>query len=225
MIRSPTPIVIEIGLFLFLCNMIQENIDTIIFDFGGVLININYHKTIEAFKELGINDFEERYSQANQSSLFNDLEIGKISMQRFVNDLLQYLPNGTPPNQVVQAWNAMILDVPKTAVDLLKSLKGKYRLFLLSNTNEIHIPKALMEWRKITDIDFYSCFDHVFLSHEMGLRKPDKEIFSRVCEEQNIQPENALFIDDSPQHIIGASKVGLNTFHLTSDIELASLFS
>ncbi len=213
------------GPFLFLCVMVQENIDTIIFDFGGVLININYHLTIDAFKKLGIEDFEERYSQADQSSLFNDLEVGNISAQRFVNELLHFLPSGTSPNQVVHAWNAMLLDVPKSAVDVLTSLKGKYRLFLLSNTNEIHIPKALVEWKKTTEVDFYNCFDHVFLSHEMGLRKPNKEIFERVCLEQNIQPENALFIDDSPQHLLGAKDVGLNTFHLTSDVELASLFS
>lgn len=205
--------------------MIKKNIDTIIFDFGGVLINIDYHRTIEAFKELGIEDFEERYSQADQGSLFTDLEVGKISTQGFVNDLLRSLPSGTSPNKVVHAWNAMILDVPKSTVDLLKSLQGKYRLFLLSNTNEIHIPKAMSEWKKTSKDDFYDCFEHVYLSHEMGLRKPNEEIFRRVCVEQNIQPENALFIDDSAQHIIGARKIGLNTFHLTSEIALSSLFS
>lgn len=205
--------------------MIQENIDTIIFDFGGVLINIDYHKTIDAFKELGIEDFEERYSQADQTSLFNELEVGEISAQRFVNDLLRFLPQGTSPNQVVHAWNAMILDVPKSGVDLLQRLKGKYRLFLLSNTNEIHIPKALAEWEKTSDVDFYGCFEHVYLSQEMGMRKPNEEIFERVCREQNIQPENALFIDDSSQHIEGASKVGLNTIHLTPEVSLVSLFS
>ena len=210
---------------MFLCSVIKENINTIIFDFGGVIINIDYLRTIEAFKELGITNFEERYSQANQSSLFSDLEIGKISAQRFINDLLAMLPKGTSPNKVVHAWNAMILDVPKSAVDVITSLKGKYRLFLLSNTNEIHIPKALVEWSKTTDVDFHDCFEHVYLSHEMGLRKPSEEIFRRLCAEQNIQAENALFIDDSKQHIIGASKIGLNTFHLTSDIELASVFS
>lgn len=211
--------------FLFLCGMIQENIDTIIFDFGGVLINIDYHKTINAFRELGIEDFEERYSQADQTSLFNDLEVGKISGQRFVNELLNFLPKGTSPNQVVHAWNAMLLDVPISGIDLLQELKGRYRLFLLSNTNEIHIPRALMEWQKTSDIDFYSCFDHVYLSHEMGMRKPNEEIFERVCHEQNIQAENALFIDDSGQHIEGAKNVGLNTVHLTSDLSLVSLFS
>ncbi|MDG1332347.1 MAG: HAD family phosphatase [Crocinitomicaceae bacterium] len=205
--------------------MIQENIDTIIFDFGGVLINIDYHKTIDAFKDLGIEDFEESYSQADQTSLFSDLEIGKISAQRFVNDLLHFLPNGTSSNKVVHAWNAMILDVPKSGIDLLQRLKGKYRLFLLSNTNEIHIPKALAEWKKTSEVNFYDCFDHVYLSHEMGMRKPNAEIFERVCQEQNIKPENALFIDDSAQHIKGATKVGLNTVHLTSDVSLVSLFS
>ena len=205
--------------------MIGENIDTIIFDFGGVLINIDYHKTIDAFKELGIEDFEERYSQADQTSLFNDLEVGRISAQRFVNELLNLLPKGASPNHVVHAWNAMLLDVPKSGIDLLQSLKGRYRLFLLSNTNEIHIPRALMEWRKTSDIDFYDCFDHVYLSHEMGMRKPNEEIFERVCREQNIQPSNALFIDDSAQHIKGASNIGLNTIYLTADVSLESIFS
>ncbi|NVK63470.1 MAG: HAD family phosphatase [Flavobacteriales bacterium] len=205
--------------------MIQEHIDTIIFDFGGVLINIDYHRTIDAFQALGLEDFEERYSQANQSSLFNDFETGKISTQRFVNELLPYLPAGTSPNQVVKAWNAMILDVPTATVDLLQKLQGKYRLFLLSNTNEIHIPKALNEWNKMTSVNFYDCFEHVYLSHEVGMRKPNAEIFQFVCDEQSIRPENALFIDDSAQHLVGAQKVGLNTHHLTNQASLSALFS
>jgi len=205
--------------------MIPEHIDTIIFDFGGVLINIDYHRTIQAFRQLGIEDFEERYSQADQTSLFNDLEIGKISAQRFVNELLHFLPKGTSPNQVVHAWNAMLLDVPQSRIELLQKLKRKYRLFLLSNTNEIHIPKALIEWKKSSDIDFYDCFEHVYLSHEIGMRKPNEEIFEYVCQQQNIRPENAVFIDDSIQHIDGAKKMGLNTIHLTPDQALTSLFS
>ncbi len=205
--------------------MIQEHIDTIIFDFGGVLINIDYHRTIDAFQALGLEDFEERYSQASQSSLFNDFETGKISTQRFVNELLPFLPAGTSPNQVVKAWNAMILDVPTATVDLLQKLQGKYRLFLLSNTNEIHIPKALNEWNKMTSVNFYDCFEHVYLSHEVGMRKPNAEIFQFVCDEQSIRPENTLFIDDSAQHLVGAQKVGLNTHHLTNQASLSALFS
>jgi putative hydrolase of the HAD superfamily len=142
-----------------------------------------------------------------------------------VNELLHFLPQGTSPNQVVNAWNAMLLNVPQSGIDLLQKLKGKYRLFLLSNTNEIHIPRALAEWKKTSDVEFYDCFEHVYLSHEIGMRKPDEEIFEHVCREQNILPENALFIDDSAQHIAGASKVGLNTIHLTQDLSLLSVFS
>lgn len=211
--------------FLFLYSVIHEDIDTILFDFGGVLINIDYHRTIDAFRALGLEDFEERYSQASQSSLFNDFETGKISAQRFVNELLHFLPAGTSPNRVVQAWNAMILDVPIASVELLQSLQGKYRLFLLSNTNEIHIPKALSEWNKMTPINFYDCFEHVYLSHEMGMRKPNEEIFRFVCEQQSIHPQHALFIDDSPQHLIGAQQAGLNTYHLTDQALLSGLFS
>lgn len=205
--------------------MIKENIDTIIFDFGGVLINIDYLKTIEEFKKLGIPDFEERYSQAEQNSLFSDIETGKISAKEFIDELLKFLPSGISQDQVVDAWNAMILDVPLSSIEVLKSLQGKYRLFLLSNTNEIHIPIALNEWKKTSEVDFYSCFEHVYLSHEIGLRKPNKEIFKFVCDAQNIQPENALFIDDSLQHINGAKGIGLNVFHLTPEIELSSVFS
>ena len=211
--------------FLFLCFVIAEHIDTIIFDFGGVLINIDYQRTIAAFQELGIVDFEERYSQAEQKAPFNEFEVGKISSQCFINEMLQYVPAGISANKVVHAWNAMILDVPLAVVELLMSLQGKYRIFVLSNTNEIHLPKALAEWKKTTDIDFYSCFEQVYLSHEIGLRKPDEAIFRYVCEQQSIIPANAVFIDDSIQHIEGARKVGLNTVHLLDQISLSSFFS
>lgn len=213
------------GLFLFLCAVIAENIDTIIFDFGGVLINIDYHRTIDAFKELGVLDFEERYSQADQNKLFNDLEIGQISAQRFINEMLSFMPKGVSANQVVRAWNAMILDVPQESVDVLARLKGKYRIFLLSNTNEIHIPKALAEWKKTTDVDFYGCFEHVYLSHEIGLRKPNESIFRHVCQTHNLNAANVVFIDDSIQHIEGARKSGMNGVHLVNQTSLSSLFS
>lgn len=205
--------------------MIEKHIDTVIFDFGGVLINIDYQRTIDAFKEFGIVDFEDRYSQAAQSSLFNDFEIGKISPQRFINELLSSLPVGISANRVVKAWNAMILDVPITAVEILRSLQGKYRLFLLSNTNGIHIPKAMSEWEKVSSDSFTDQFERTYYSHEIGMRKPNREIFDFICDENAIVRENALFIDDSIQHVLGAREAGLNALHLTSDVSLASVFS
>lgn len=201
------------------------HIDTIIFDFGGVLINLDYSLTIEQFKELGIKNFDELYSQVNQSNLFDDLETGKISQQRFINGILDYLPPGTSPNKVVSAWNAMILDVPKVSIDLLSQLRSSYRLFMLSNTNEIHITKAYSEWAKTSSLMPDSLFEKVYLSHTLGKRKPHPETFQFVCDEQNLDPSKTLFIDDSLQHIEGAKQIGLNTFHLTSQELLSTLFS
>ena len=205
--------------------MIDKGIDTIIFDFGGVLINIDYQRTIDAFKDFGMLDFEERYSQAAQSTLFNDFETGKISTQRFINELLQNLPAGISANRVVSAWNAMILDVPPAAVELLKSLQGSYRLFLLSNTNEIHIPKAMNEWIKVSQDSFDAQFERVYFSHQIGMRKPNRDIFDFVCSENGIDPNKALFLDDSIQHVLGARAAGLNAIHLTSETPLTSVFS
>lgn len=205
--------------------MIDEKIQAIIFDFGGVIINIDYDATIRAFEELGIDNFDELYSQAAQSDLFNDIETGKISAQHFINGLLHLLPKGISPNKVVSAWNAMILDIPADRIELLLSLKGKYQIYLLSNTNSLHIANAVRKWDRISDKSIHTVFDHVYLSHEMGMRKPNIEIFQTVCKEQGLNPETTLFIDDSIQHIEGAKKAGLNTYYLSSDLEIHEVFS
>lgn len=188
--------------------------NAIIFDLGGVIINIDYELTIEAFKQLGIRNFEEMYSQANQSNLFDQIETGKVSPQHFINSLLPFLPSGTSANKVVHAWNAMILDFPKERLALLDKLKEKHRIFLLSNTNEIHLQAVKHSLAKTTDRKLASFFDKVYLSHEINLRKPNKEIFELVCKEQNLKPEETLFIDDTIRHVNGAKSIGLKGIHL-----------
>ncbi len=205
--------------------MKTENFDAIIFDLGGVIINLDYERTTKAFVELGLLNFKEVYSQLAQNSLFDDFETGRISAPHFINKLLPLLPKGTSPNQVVAAWNAMILDFPKQKIELLSKLKNKYRVFLLSNTNEIHMVKVKREWKKVSEDPMEEYFETIFLSHEMGMRKPDPQIFSTVCERKGLNPKKTLFIDDSPQHIEGAKSVGLKTIHLTNSEDLYSVFS
>jgi HAD superfamily hydrolase (TIGR01509 family) len=183
----------------------------IIFDLGGVLIDLNYQLTISAFENLGITDFKSLYSQANQSGLFDAYETGKISTQRFINEVLNFMPSKCNPNLIVKAWNAMILDFKKDKHDLLVSLKKEHRLFLLSNTNALHVDKVFSEWSKLSKAPMESFFDKVYFSHQIGMRKPDSEIFLHVCNENNLNPNDTLFIDDSAQHIKGAEKVGLKT--------------
>ena len=188
--------------------------EVIIFDLGGVILNLDYTLTTKAFQSLGLKNFDEIYAQANQTSLFDDLEIGKISAQFFINSLLPYLPQGVTANKVVHAWNAMILDFPQERLDLLVELRKTKKVFLLSNTNEIHIQAVNRSLANTTNQKIESFFDKVYLSHEIGLRKPNVEIFEFVCKDQNITPSTALFIDDTIRHVEGAKRIGLNAIHL-----------
>ena len=205
--------------------MIDSKIEAIIFDFGGVLINLDYERTIKAFKSLGIENFHQLYSQATQENLFDDIETGAIRSAEFISGIMKYLPNDTSTEQVIEAWNAMILDVPHSTIDLLQSIQDKYRIFLLSNTNEIHLPYALEKWYETTDTRFEKYFEKTYLSYEMGMRKPNKEIFEFVCNENSLDPRRTLFIDDSVQHLEGAKQVNLQTHHLDSIQMLSKVFS
>lgn len=203
----------------------MENIDAIIFDLGGVLIDIDYTKTRQAFENLGISNFNELYSQANQQDLFDRFETGQISGQHFINSILNYFSEPISPNKVVHAWNAMILDFQHEKLTLLEELAPKHSLFLLSNTNELHVPVVRQRLAKLTAKPLEAYFSKVYFSHDLGLRKPNSEIFEFVCSENNLNPITTLFIDDSMQHIEGAKKCGLQTIHLTPDKDLLAYFS
>ncbi len=202
-----------------------EKVKNIIFDLGGVLIDIDYHATTRAFEALGVSDFELRYSQLNQTSLFDDFEKGTISSQHFINKLMNVVPKGVTPNQIVSAWNAMLGKIPSEKMELLTAVNSKYRIFMLSNTNALHLPTVMKAWKDVTKFNMHDIFEKVYLSFEIGMRKPDMEIFNWVCEQNKLQPENTLFIDDSPQHINGAEKAGLKTHFYQDEKEFYALFS
>ncbi len=192
-----------------------KGIRHIIFDLGGVLINIDYQLTEKAFIEAGISDFPGLYSQLKQSDLFDNWEMGKISREEFLAAMKQASATNISEQQILTAWNAMLLDFPVRRLQILQQLRLYHDLFLLSNTNEIHeetFNNILMESHGIPNIGVF--FDRVYLSHRVGLRKPMLEIFERVLEENNLKPEHTLFIDDSPQHIEGAKRAGIQTIYL-----------
>jgi len=205
--------------------MKMNSFDAVIFDLGGVIINLDYQKTIRAFQELGMSNFEQVYSQMAQSDLFDSYETGKISTQHFINLLLPHLPSGTSPNKLVAAWNAMILDVPPKKIDLLTQLKLSIPTFLLSNTNDLHIQKVRDEWKKVTHLSMEDSFHKMYLSHEIKLRKPTAQAFSYVLDQNGLEAARTLFIDDTIQHIEGAKNLGLQTLHLTDPEFLYEFFS
>jgi putative hydrolase of the HAD superfamily len=125
----------------------------------------------------------------------------------------------------VHAWNAMLLDFQIEKLTLLEKLAPKYPLFLLSNTNELHVPVVRQRLAKLTVKPLEAYFTKVYFSHDLGLRKPNSEIFEFVCRENNLNLSTTLFIDDSIQHIEGAKKCGLQTLHLKPEKELITYFS
>ncbi len=206
--------------------MVTTETKAIIFDLGGVLINLDYQLTSKAFIDLGLTDFDATYSQLQQTDLFDRFEIGAISSFHFINRLLDQLPQGTSGNKVVHAWNAMILDFPADRLEWLLEIKKRYRIFLLSNTSTLHMEKVRRSLEKTVGhqrLEDY--FETVYLSCEMGMRKPTPEIFTRVCREQGLDPATTVFIDDSPQHVEGAASAGLQAIHLKPGTTVQSLFS
>ena len=201
----------------------MKKIKSIIFDLGAVLLNISYQKTIEEFDKLGIKNSSTFYSKKLQTNIFNLLETGEISESDFIKEIQKHCTEATN-TQILYAWNAMLLDLPQHRLQLLKQLKTEYNIYLLSNTNKIHISEFENKLGKEQYNEFYQLFDKVYYSHKIGYRKPNAEAFKIIIEENNLIAEEILFIDDSPQHIEGAKKLGIKTYHLLDDEDVITLF-
>lgn len=201
--------------------MIPHSIKNIIFDLGGVIININYQKAIDAFKKLSKADCTIEFNQKAQSGLFDDLETGRISEAVFREKVREYYQVEGTDEEIDDAWNAMLLEIPAERVELLRKLRKKYKIYLLSNTNAIH----LIGFNKIVEKSFGipnldSLFDKSYYSHLVGERKPDAAIFEKVLNDNNLKPEETLFIDDSIQHIESAGAMGIHTLHLAPPLTI-----
>jgi len=204
---------------------IPASIKNIIFDFGGVILNIDYKLTEVAFSKLGITDFAGIYSQATQKELFDEFEKGLITPADFRKEVKKYIAKDVSDVQIDEAWNAMLLDLPEERIRLLDKLKKTHRIFLLSNTNEIHFTAFSFYMKdKFKRNIFAEVFEKYYVSHKVNMRKPDKEIFALVVKENNLKKEETLFIDDSFQHIEGARKAGLNAIFLEKGKTILDLF-
>jgi len=192
-----------------------EDYDSIIFDFGGVIININYHLSVLAFEKLGFQKFDNWYAQAGQDKLFDNLETGQISENEFYDEVRNISKLQLTNEQIKNAWNALLLDLPIQRIELLKQLSKSHKIFLLSNTNQIHANDFAEKidgnygWE-----NFKSIFNNTYLSHEIKMRKPNADAFEFVLNQNNLVCSKTLFIDDSIQHIEGAKKVGINAYYL-----------
>lgn len=196
----------------------------IIFDLGNVILDINPAKSRDAFAALGLKNFDRLYSLINQSDLFDKLEIGVISKNEFFNEIRRISDTNLSDIDITKAWNALILDYTYQRIEILKSVRKKYRSFILSNTNEIHyeyytdLLKNKYKFNGLEDL-----VEKAYFSHNIGMKKPDFEIYKYVLKDANIKAEESLFIDDNKDNIDAASKIGLNTIWINEKTKLEDI--
>ena len=201
-----------------------QPIDAIIFDLGGVILNIDYQLPVKAFRKLGIEDFSSHFSQATQSTLLDDYETGRMSSEEFIEAIRGFVRSETTVEQIVEAWNSILLDLPEQRLFTIEKAAENHRIFLLSNTNDLHIESFnnyLLNEFQLPSLEPF--FEQLYLSYEIGLRKPDPRIFEYVLQDAGLDPLHTLFIDDSIQHIQSAKELGILTHHLVQE-DIVTLF-
>jgi len=214
---------------LLICSLIVNQLNTqgiknIIFDLGGVIINLSVPATVMAFAKASGKPMEEIAALVN-SQVFMDYEKGLISDNAFRDHVRQALNWNATDGEVDLSWNAMLLDIPPERLALLEKLKTSYRVFLLSNTNGIHLKQfnqILFEQSGKKEMDDY--FHQAYYSHRMKMRKPDVEIFQYVLQQHQLVPSETLFLDDNLSNLQGAALAGIKTFHVQTPELIFSLF-
>lgn len=191
------------------------SIKQIILDLGGVIIDLDYECSIKAFESLGIDDFRSRFTQSAQTPVFDAYDKGRISSAEFRDHLRRLMAVDLDDRSIDAAWNAMLIGFPSQRVRFLRELSTRFPLYLLSNTNEIHV-EAFTEMLHADPQtrDFEQIFRKVYYSCRIGMRKPDEEIFRFVLNENGFDSSETLFVDDSPQHVKGALACGIRAVHL-----------
>ena len=185
-------------------------IRSIIFDFGGVLLDLDYSLSFKAVSDL-LDISIQRYNMPeNLNDVFEQYEMGKISKEALIKTSESICGKNIKEVDFINAWNAMLLGIPSHRVEFLKQLRKEYPIYLLSNTNQIHIEWVYRYLKKnLKNIDFEAQFNKVFYSHQIHMRKPNADIFKYVLSDLDILPEETLFIDDSPEHIHTAKSLGI----------------
>jgi FMN phosphatase YigB (HAD superfamily) len=183
-------------------------IDTIIFDFGDIFINLDKQATIDGLKKLGLTEWNNNLDQLNIK-----FETGNTTPEEFISGFQKEIPNASA-KEILNAWNAVLLDFPLYRLEFLQMLSEKYRLFLLSNTDSIHIKTFEHKTGVSFYSDFYQCFEKVYFSFEIGMRKPNHEAYTYIINKHELSPKRTLFVDDKIENTNAAAELGLQVWNL-----------
>lgn len=206
-------------------------IQAIILDLGNVIARIDPERTLNGLSAFISRDQLRKEALREYGTTIFRYETGQIDEGEFLEELYLFLhqsnpelPHGIPSKETLKdIWNSMILSIPAQHLDLLQRIRKNYRLYLLSNTNSMHmeyVDRLIPEDSR----PFSRYFDYPFCSYQLQLHKPDPAIYTKVCQQADIEPRHCLFIDDRPENIEGARKAGLHA-HLLTDFQLSELFN
>ncbi len=201
----------------------MEKIRNVIFDLGGVLLDIDFKLTEKAFTDLGVKDFASFFNQFHSNDLFIKLET-ETNVEFFYNDFRTATGLHLSNEQIRDAWNALLLQFRNNSIAILPELKKKYRLYLLSNTNEIHLQEFQHRFNStFQQASFDDFFDAAYYSHRIGHRKPNASAYQFVLDKHDLIAAETLFIDDSINNIEAAQKLGIQTIHLLPGMKVEEL--
>ncbi len=206
--------------------MSHQEIRNIIFDLGGVLIGVDVQRTIRGLEDLGLRIPEEEKVRERFMDLLRALETGSIGVEVFRSGMKEFADGDFSYGEFDRAWEAMLTDYNPDSIRFIHSLKNKYRLMLLSNTNAIHVPYFERKLEKQTGFRrMEELFEKVYYSHLVGLRKPDREIFEYVIRDSSVVPGETLFIDDREDNILAAADAGFRGHQLLDGQDLIEVLS
>ena len=188
----------------------------IIFDLGGVILNIDLRKTQDAFAALGVKNIDEVFRMGHIDSFFKSYETGAIDDAAFIASVQNLAGIKLAPEIVIEAWNALLIDFPPERINFLKKIRSKYRLFLLSNTSALHHTRFHEIFKQEFDGSLDDLFDKAYYSHIIKLHKPDTASYKLIIDENQLNAGETLFIDDSEANVEGAERAGLRGLHLAN---------
>lgn len=191
----------------------KKGIKNIVFDLGGVLIDLDFPRALKAFEQAGLTDIARDVQAFSREGIFMDIELGNISSDEFMKAICQRSERPMSVEEAKGFWNLILMGIPQEKLALVRELRKKYPVYLLSNTNQPHWEYVCNE---ILCTDGYRLDDYfvkVFLSYEMHLAKPNKAIFEQMLQEAGLKAEETLFIDDSEVNCQAAETLGIQTLH------------
>ena len=202
----------------------DKNIKNIVFDLGGVLVDLDFKSAINGLQKAGFSNVKEQLQAFDREGIFQKFELGEMTAEEFRSAIRENSTVTLTDEEVDALWNLMLLEIPREKLELILDLRGKYMVYLLSNTNSIHwdyVCKNAFNYRGFRVNDY---FEKTFLSFEMHLAKPDKAIFEKMLEDANLLAEETLFIDDSEANCKAAAEVGIHAHHYHIGDDLSKIF-